>query len=1080
MLTRTRRLSTRKPATLRPRTRRRPQLEAMEARQLLTGYAFLQGISYADNNSNNQPDLGEALPNATIQLFRGSTQIGQATTDADGRYYFDDTHNLFAGEELVAPGSYTLKEVPPGLYDVTGAQALSQLNPATVTAAKTIDVQLVDPSKVYLSYLNTVLTKAVGVRISLNNQTIQGAAGQLRVALGTNFGQQDLSGPFISYCVDILNDLRSLNGVDNFQVVPRPSDDLSIVAATNQNGGRIAYLYNRYGTDPNLSLADSAGLQLAIWELVYDVNPDLNSGNFKILGAGTLNNVGTNFADARAAAQNFLSIAATNVPVSSRGENAILLDAEIPHNVQAGNGSQSMLATGSFNFANQLLPPATLSGYVYYDANDDGSRAGDAPIPGATVTLTGADDLGNPVNTSTTTDADGFYSFTGLRPGTYTLTEAQPGGYLDGKDTVGTPGGTTANDQFSAIALAAGVNGTENNFGERLPASISGRKFLDVTGNGLSPDDTGLGGTTIYLDLDNDNGLDAGAEPQMATLPDGTFTFANLQPGTYTVREVVSAGYIRTFPTLADEYSVTVAANQAATGIVFANAETCDGDEITRISYTITGAAGTRTVSNLRGNVDQGDTVTANFTVAPGLTHTFTLVSYTAPGASFDANNANQQRIFDIDSQTFGPGAHSLTVLVPNSYFQVDMVCGEAIDGFGPAGSNIFYTPQGRLVSADNDGTRPYADSSLSGYAYADANNNGTKDGGESGIAGVTITLTGTDIDGNPVSRSTTTNSSGYYSFTGLKASGPGGYVLTETQPAGYADGTDRIGSQGGTTGNDALTTVRINTNTNGVSNNFGERLNNASIGDRVWLDANLNGIQDSGEGGVGGVTVKLRNGSGNVVATTTTNASGNYSFTSLAAGTYSVEFVLPGGYGFTLRDLNTGGGTDSNDSDADAGTGRTANITLAAGQTNNTVDAGIYRVPTERLGAEGGTPGYWKNNAEKKGASAWGPTGLSPSQRVSTVFTATAGTSYGNLTLLQALGTGGGGTNALLRQAVAGLLNALHPDVYYSIYSTQVVLQVNAALYSGNATTIENLKNTLDGYNNKTHPLDQSGRRTI
>src|SRR5260221_2122291 len=41
--------------------------------------------------------------------------------------------------------------------------------------------------------------------------------------------------------------------------------------------------------------------------------------------------------------------------------------------------------------------------------------------------------------------------FTNLRPGTYTLTETQPAGFLDGKDMIGTPGGTTANDVFSAI-----------------------------------------------------------------------------------------------------------------------------------------------------------------------------------------------------------------------------------------------------------------------------------------------------------------------------------------------------------------------------------------------------------------------------------------------------------------------------------------------------------------------------------------------------------------------------------------------------------------------------------------------------
>ena len=87
------------------------------------------------------------------------------------------------------------------------------------------------------------------------------------------------------------------------------------------------------------------------------------------------------------------------------------------------------------------LAPASITGLVYVDANNDGSPAGDTGIPGATVTLMGTDDLGNPVTLTTTTAADGTYSFSNLRPGTYKVTETQPVGYLDGKDSAGTSGG---------------------------------------------------------------------------------------------------------------------------------------------------------------------------------------------------------------------------------------------------------------------------------------------------------------------------------------------------------------------------------------------------------------------------------------------------------------------------------------------------------------------------------------------------------------------------------------------------------------------------------------------------------------
>ena len=65
----------------------------------------------------------------------------------------------------------------------------------------------------------------------------------------------------------------------------------------------------------------------------------------------------------------------------------------------------------------------------------------------------GTDDLGNSVTLTTTTAADGTYSFSNLRPGTYQVNEIQPAVFLDGKDTAGTTGGTVTNDQIAARKL---------------------------------------------------------------------------------------------------------------------------------------------------------------------------------------------------------------------------------------------------------------------------------------------------------------------------------------------------------------------------------------------------------------------------------------------------------------------------------------------------------------------------------------------------------------------------------------------------------------------------------------------------
>jgi hypothetical protein len=121
------------------------------------------------------------------------------------------------------------------------------------------------------------------------------------------------------------------------------------------------------------------------------------------------------------------------------------------------------------------LPPSSLSGVVWEDFNNDGQfDFGEKGISGVTITLTGSDFLGNAVNVPPQlTDSDGAYVFLNLLPGTYTLTETQPTGYLQGIESVGTAGGSlVATDQFS-VPLGLGVNGLNYNFGERPPVGGS-------------------------------------------------------------------------------------------------------------------------------------------------------------------------------------------------------------------------------------------------------------------------------------------------------------------------------------------------------------------------------------------------------------------------------------------------------------------------------------------------------------------------------------------------------------------------------------------------------------------------------
>jgi uncharacterized repeat protein (TIGR01451 family) len=202
--------------------------------------------------------------------------------------------------------------------------------------------------------------------------------------------------------------------------------------------------------------------------------------------------------------------------------------------------SQISLPQNGQSLANNFgeLLGSSIAGNVYYDVQHAGSlQPGDPAIPGTTVTLTG-----NGVNLTTSTDANGHYAFTGLLPGNYTINEAQPAGYTQGTDSVGSAGGNLSGDQVSNIGLPDATQAGGYNFGELKPSSLSGYVFVDPNNNcDKDPGEQGIPGVTVTLTGTDDANNSVTRTTQ--TNPLGQFQFSNLAPGNYTVAETQPTAY---------------------------------------------------------------------------------------------------------------------------------------------------------------------------------------------------------------------------------------------------------------------------------------------------------------------------------------------------------------------------------------------------------------------------------------------------------------------------------------------------------------------------------------------------------
>jgi uncharacterized repeat protein (TIGR01451 family) len=405
------------------------------ARGTLANTATISGNEQETNDDNNTSSVSTAIqPEIDLVIFKA-----------------DSPDPVFAGQTL----TYTLSVVNNGPSNATGVTVTDQL-PGGVTFVSATASQGTAVNA------NGTITATLGNLASDASATVTIVVTVDPSTRGTITNTASVAGTE--------TDTQPQNNTDSEPTVVQSRIDLAITKADSPDpvtaGGQLTYTLTVTNTGPSNATAVS----------VQDFLPSQVQFVSATASQGTVTHsqgvVTAELGDLAVGASRTITIV-TQVDADFSGtmtNRATVAGTETETNLVNNEALQATVV-------NPLL--STLSGYVYVDLNNNGLKdAGETPISGVTVRLTGTALDGSAVQRQQDTGSDGSYLFSDLPPGVYQMIQEQPQTYLDGRDTPGTvPTASVENNTFNGIQLEPGVQGTGFLFGERLPV-FSKRLFL--------------------------------------------------------------------------------------------------------------------------------------------------------------------------------------------------------------------------------------------------------------------------------------------------------------------------------------------------------------------------------------------------------------------------------------------------------------------------------------------------------------------------------------------------------------------------------------------------------------------------
>jgi hypothetical protein len=219
-------------------------------------------------------------------------------------------------------------------------------------------------------------------------------------------------------------------------------------------------------------------------------------------------------------------------------------------------------------------PLASVSGSIWLDldGNPGGRAVSEPPLAGVTVYLL---DSSGDVLRETVTDATGYYEFTGLAPGEYSIgieSASVPDGLVVAGD------GTRSVQLVDTFTLQPGAALTSKDAVYQGTGIAGDQVWIDANADGVAgADEERLAGAEIGLTWAGfDGSLGTADDYQFASVTSdaaGLFRFDNLPPGTYRMAVHLSSVDVELTPTTAVTVEFTLGAGEVWLGGDFGFAE---------------------------------------------------------------------------------------------------------------------------------------------------------------------------------------------------------------------------------------------------------------------------------------------------------------------------------------------------------------------------------------------------------------------------------------------------------------------------------------------------------------------------